>query len=254
MAGAGLMLDGLTARLVAGFVLTAAAFLLWPGIDLWVSGLFHDGEEFADSDALESLRNLIWAASTLTALGALGLWLAWLPLGREAEVPGRLWGWIAAVYLLGPGLLVNGILKEHWGRARPEPVFGGEAEFTRPFVIADECARNCSFVSGEASGATALAIVLGAVAWPLLAERGRRRTVLTLGAVAAAAALMRVATGRHFLSDVVFAAFLTAFVALALWRAMNVAAAHDALSLPALRADLRRLRGKLAQRWRRVFD
>lgn len=241
-------------RLVVAGLLAAAVFLIWPGIDLWVSGLFHDGGDFADPELLETLRHLIWAASIVTALGSLGLWLAWLPLRRRASVPGRLWGWIAAVYLLGPGILVNGILKEHWGRARPAHVFGGEAEFTPPFVIADECARNCSFVSGEASAATALAIVLGALAWPLLAARGRWRAVMTLGGMAVVAALMRVVTGRHFLSDVVFAAFFTALVALALWRVMNVAPARDALSIPALRADLRALAGWSARCWRRAFD
>jgi lipid A 4'-phosphatase len=148
---------------------------------------------------------------------------------------------------------VNGILKEHWGRARPEQVFGGEAEFTAPLVIADECARNCSFVSGEAAAAAALAIVVGALSWPTLGPRGRRRAVALLGSVASAAGLMRVATGRHFLSDVVFAALVTAFVALALWTLMRVAPARDALSLPALRSDLRAIGRQASARWRRTL-
>lgn len=248
------MLGGLTARLVLAFVLAAAVFLVWPGIDLWFSGLFHDGEDFADADALEMSRHLIWSASIMVALGALALWLAWLPLGRKASLPGRLWGWIVLTYLLGPGILVNGILKEHWGRARPAQVFRGDAEFSRPFVIVDECARNCSFVSGEASAATALAIVIGALAWPSLGGRGRRRTVAVLGAVALLAGLMRVATGRHFLSDVVFASFLTALVALALWHGLRVAAARDALSVRAVRSDVRTLAGQLSRRWRQILD
>jgi lipid A 4'-phosphatase len=147
---------------------------------------------------------------------------------------------------------VSGVLKEHWGRARPAQVFSGEAEFTPPFVIADECARNCSFVSGEASSATALAIVSCVLLWPVLGGRDRRRAVLLLSGVAAAAALMRIVTGRHFLSDVVFAAYLTSFVAWALWHLMNVAPAQRAISLPALRSDLRALAGRISARWRRL--
>ena len=244
----------MTRRLVLAFAVAVALFLALPAIDLGVSRLFHDGTGFplADSDALEALRNAIWSASIVTALGALALWLVWLALGRRAAVPARLWGWVAAVYLAGPGLLVNALLKEHWGRARPAYVFSGEAEFTLPFVIADQCERNCSFVSGEASAAAALAIVLGALVWPALGRGGRRRTAILLGTVAGVAALMRVLTGRHFLSDVVFAWLLTAFVALALWHLMRVGQARDALSLPALRADLRALAGLASRGWRRL--
>ena len=52
-------------------------------------------------------------------------------------------------------LLVNALLKDHWGRARPNEttLFGGDGAFSGPFVIAGQCARNCSFVSGEGAGA-----------------------------------------------------------------------------------------------------
>ena len=226
------MLGGLTARLTAAFLLAAAIFLLWPGIDLWIAERFHDGERFplAGSDLLEGARNLVWSASILLALGALALLALWLPLGCGAAVPARLWGWIAAVYLVGPGILVNALLKEHWGRARPARVLRQDGEFTPPFVIADECNSNCSFVSGEAAAAAALAIVLGALLWPHLDSRRRVVAVVVLGGVAGAAGIMRVMTGRHFLSDVIFAGFLVAFVALALWRLMRVGPARDALT------------------------
>lgn len=246
----------MTRRLLLAAGIAAALFLAVPAIDLSTAALFHDGSGFplADSDALEAARNIIWSASIVTALGALALWVIWLPLGRHAAVPGRLWGWVAAVYLVGPGLLVNAVLKEYWGRARPAYVFSGEAEFSRPFVIVDECERNCSFVSGEAAAAVALAIVVCALLWRSFGPRGRRRMVLLSAAVAGAAMAMRMATGRHFLSDVVFAAFLVALVALGLWRLMRVGPARDALTLPALRADLRALAGGAARRWRRLVS
>lgn len=246
------MLDGLTPRLLFAFALCAAVFVVWPGIDMWVAHLFHDGTRFFNIRAMQVLRDLIWTASIVTALGALALWVIWLPLGRQASVPRRLWGWIVLVYVVGPGILVNGILKEHWGRARPAHVFDGKSEFTPPFVISDECARNCSFVSGEAAAGTALAIVLGALVWHRLSGRGRMGAALVLGGMATVAAMMRVITGRHFLSDVIFAAFFTAFIALALWRLMRVAPARDTLSLPAVRADLRSLSGLVSRAWRRL--
>jgi lipid A 4'-phosphatase len=242
----------MTACLAAAFVVAAAVFLIWPGMDLWFSGLFHDGEAFYDSELLETLRYTVWSASLISALGAMGLWLAWLPLGRAAVVPGRLWGWIVLVHLLGPGIVVNGILKEHWGRARPEPVFRGEAQFTRPFIIARECERNCSFVSGEAAGVAALVIAVGAVIWRQLDRRRRGIALGVLVGVAAAGGLMRVITGRHFLSDVIFAWFIVAFIALALWHLMRVGSARDALTIPGLRADIRAIRGNWGRLRRRI--
>jgi lipid A 4'-phosphatase len=249
--GPRVVLGRLTIGLAAAFLLSAAIFSVWPGLDLWVSARFHDGQDFVDADPLEAIRNLIWSASILTALGAVGLWSVWLALGRQAEVPARLWGWVAAVYFLGPGLLVNGLLKEQWGRARPAQTFAGEAEFTAPFLITDQCDSNCSFVSGEASAAAALAIVLGTLLWPLLRGRTRRRCIALLALIAIVAAAMRVATGRHFLSDVLFAGFFTAFVALGLWWALQVAPARERLSIAALRADARRLADRASVLWRR---
>lgn len=249
------MLDRLTLRLVGAFVASCLVFLLWPGLDTWFSSLFWDGRAFplVRSQQFEFIRNVIWTASTVTVLGTLGLWLAWLTLGPSARVPARLWGWILALYLAGPGILVNGVLKEHWGRARPAQVFDGSAEFSRPFAIADECVRNCSFVSGEGAAAAALAIVVGALAWPSLGVRGRRVIGASLVAMAAGAAMMRVLTGRHYLSDVVFGAFAIAFIALALWHLMRIGPARQALTVANLRADLHVLAGRWSSGWRGRF-
>ena len=72
---------------------------------------------------------------------------------------------------LGPGLVVNGILKEHWGRARPRDVtqFGGDRRFTPALVIADQCERNCSFSAGHPSAGFALA----ALAYASISRRRR---------------------------------------------------------------------------------
>ncbi|MBM9593509.1 phosphatase PAP2 family protein [Roseitranquillus sediminis] len=243
-------------RLAVVFALVHLVFATWPGIDLWISDHFAgpDGSfGIADSDEAEWLRHMIWNSSIVLALASLVLWLSWLTLGRAARVPARLWGWIAAVYLVGPGILVNLVLKEHWGRARPDHVFSGESRFSPPFQMVDECARNCSFVSGEASAAATLAIVTGVIAWPHLGPRGRRRAVWILASVAVLGSALRVVSGRHFTSDVIFAGFLVAFVALGLYRLLDIGPARRALTLPALRHDLGLLRAMARQRWRRLL-
>ena len=57
--------------------------------------------------------------------------------------------------VLGAGLVVNGILKDDFGRARPRDIeaFGGSSQFTPAFVVSHECDRNCSFSSGDGAGA-----------------------------------------------------------------------------------------------------
>jgi lipid A 4'-phosphatase len=233
------MSGGLTLRrLFVAFALLHLLFAVWPGIDLAVSRWFHDGAGFplAESRMLHLVRHGIWNALVAVALASLAAWLVWLAIGRRALVEPRVWAYPAALAALGPGLLVNGILKEQWGRARPADIeaFGGEAAFSPPFEIVAECEGNCSFVSGEGSGAVATAIALGVLV---------RSTPLriALGAVAALACGLRVATGRHFLSDVVFGAFLMAFAAILLFRLMRMGPALATLSWRRAAHDLRLL-------------
>jgi hypothetical protein len=56
---------------------------------------------------------------------------------------------------VGPGLTANLVLKENWGRPRPNSVeqFAGNAPFQPWWRPSQSCQRNCSFVSGEASQA-----------------------------------------------------------------------------------------------------
>ncbi|MDT8854477.1 phosphatase PAP2 family protein [Paracoccaceae bacterium Fryx2] len=199
-------------------------FGTWPGIDLWVSGLFHDPEAgfwLTHSRPLSRLRHLIWDASLLTvALSALAFGLC-LWRGRMVfGLPARIWGFVAALYILGPGVLVNLVLKAHWGRVRPADVteFGGALPFTAVQQWTGQCVRNCSFVSGEGSAVVALAIS----ALVVLAYRsGRlwpgRKVAAGLAALVVIGAGMRVATGRHFLSDTAFAAIFVSAVALGLY-------------------------------------
>jgi len=122
------------------------------------------------------------------------------------RVPNRSTIYLLLTLALGPGLLVNGILKQHWGRARPRVVaaFGGDKQFTNAFVLSDQCKTNCSFVSGEASlGFFGLALMF-------VAPRRRRKTVaissLLIGSLIG---LVRMGAGAHFLSDVIFAGVFT---------------------------------------------
>jgi len=210
--------------LLAAFATASVVFTLWPGIDLWASGLFYapgQGFPLAGSLLVSAVRHTLRIVMTLFPVVTLGLLLASLSGFRPWAVPPGLWGYITALFLAGPLLIVNIVLKNTWGRARPDEIvaFGGDAAFTPALRVAHECARNCSFVSGEGAGATALGIAMVLLAPYVLARwpAGRRRKALGWALLAPAVAIvLRVATGRHFLSDTVFAILIVLAVAAAL--------------------------------------
>lgn len=208
--------------------IAAVVFGLWPGIDPMVTRLFWDGGGFplAQSRFWNLIREILWDASLglLAVAILLAGWTAWR--GPVRGIGPRVWGFVAGLYILGPGLLVNGILKSNWGRARPAQTldFGGQADFTPFWQISQECQRNCSFVSGEGSAAVAFAISVLVLlsAWRPAPSAAPRALVIGIAlAVAVLGSFQRLATGRHFLSDTVFAGLFVAGIALVLCRLLR---------------------------------
>lgn len=211
----------------AGLLACGLLFLLAPEVDLAFSSLFYrPGEGFwlRHHGLLEFVHAAIeWLSWAVPAVLLGLLLLSWPPLSAlAARVTGagslgqRLARWrrpaafLLLLLALGPGLLVNGVLKEHVERARPHQIaeFGGERLFTPPFLPTRECSSNCSFVSGHAAFGFYL---LGAA---FIAAPGARRRWLLAGlASGAIVGLMRILQGGHFLSDVVFAGFAVYMVA-----------------------------------------
>ena len=212
--------------LLALWVGALVVFRAVPGIDIFVSGLFYRGPagfSVITSPLWEWLRQRIWDLAILAFLVALVCWpLALWKRRAVLRLGARGWGFVLGLFFFAPILIVNGFLKANSGRARPAEVdlFGGAHHFTIAGDFTDQCARNCSFVSGEVSAAVALSVLiwLGAEA---LRSRLPRWGLLYLRAVAVFVAvfdaLQRVATGRHFLSDTVFAALVSLSVAWLLW-------------------------------------
>ena len=103
---------------------------------------------------------------------------------------------------IGPGLIVNAVFKDHWGRPRPAMVqeFNGDKIFQKPFVISSQCNRNCSFVCGDASVGFWLFAFM-----PLFIRRKKKALAFALAILAGGGlGWMRMAQGGHFFSDVVF--------------------------------------------------
>jgi lipid A 4'-phosphatase len=196
-------------------LIVSLLFLAAPGLDRAVSSLFYDpAAGFGDGRLAYMVREIGRLTEWAVALGfALPLLMKFLAPESRLLVPPRASLFGLGALAIGPGLIVNGILKHFWGRARPREIveFGGDASFSSVWWISDQCGRNCSFVSGEAASAFWL------VALVFVVPRAWRRpvAVVTL-TVAAAVSLARITAGGHFVSDVIIAWLLTLIVILAL--------------------------------------
>jgi lipid A 4'-phosphatase len=199
------------AAIYAGLVVAALAlFLLVPQLDLWVSGLFwHPGRGFVLRDwapvnfTYRAIPWITWGVILVAAAAAAWLFLMQRPLWRFDR---KALLFVALSTALGPGLLANTVLKDHWDRARPTKIeaFGGTRHFTPAPLPSTECPRNCSFVSGHA----ALGFSLVAFGFLLPPGRERRRAIAAALGFGAFVGLVRIAQGGHFLSDVVWAGLL----------------------------------------------
>jgi lipid A 4'-phosphatase len=214
---------GALVALAAAIAVGALVFTLWPGLDLGVSRLaYRPGAGFvlADRPVWDAVVLAGKVASILYVTAALVLLPASL-LRRADPAVARYWGLVILLYLIGPGLMVNGALKRGFGRARPDQIelFGGDGPFTAAWQVSGYCRSACSFVSAEVAAGTALTIglALGALWFAgRPAARLFRRLALAALALLVLTALQRIGSGRHFLSDVVFAALLVAALGAAL--------------------------------------
>jgi len=196
--------------LLACFAIATLLFLAFPRFDIYVSRMFFDNGFYLQRSWWTTLaHDSMGIFLTLSMAAVLGLY-AWNKLVKRTRcgVDGRKVVYLFFVLILGAGLIVNVVLKDNFGRARPRDIaeFGGSQLYTPPFVASDACQKNCSFSSGEAAGGF-FAIAL---AWAL----GRRRAMVAAAVVLGAfASFCRVATGAHFLSDTVVSFFVMLIVA-----------------------------------------
>lgn len=193
--------------------LLGALFFFLPVIDLWAAARFYNpgsGFTISNPSSGKTLPFLPWAVAFFIT----GCWLIiavnvvrshYLDRKLPILASNRVVLFLLFTLGIGPGLLVNTILKDHCGRARPFQVreFGGKRKFTPAFVISDQCKTNCSFVSGDAS--------LGYFGLAFFFVTRRRRMLVASAATLAGTTigLVRMAQGAHFLSDVIFSGVFT---------------------------------------------
>jgi lipid A 4'-phosphatase len=207
------------ALILLGFV--SLSFAVMPELDLMVSRFFWKpttGFGFKENSFLIAFRDtnrflpwlVIAIATTLLIPNPFLRKLKCLPAPHKLL-------FVLTFFAAGPGLGVH-LLKILVGRARPRALeeFGGSAFFTPPWQITDQCARNCSFISGEAASAFALLTLV-----VFIKPRYSTLYLAAIGLVAAAFSFNRVIFGGHFLSDVVIAWNVMFVLAVLLWQSFS---------------------------------
>lgn len=175
------------------------------GADQWLSACFYQAEGWPIGEQFpwKLLYRIDRTPAVLVATGWLVLLV--LSLRRGELVPWRR----AAIFMvlllvLGPGLLVNSVSKEHWGRPRPREVqeLGGSKQFLQPWQPGVS-GKGRSFPSGHSSAAFYLAT-------PWFVYRYRKPVAaacwfwggIVFGLLMSVA---RIAQGGHFLTDCLWA-------------------------------------------------
>jgi lipid A 4'-phosphatase len=171
-------------------------------------------------------RSAPWVTASLAVAG---IALSVIGSLREQSKRLRLYGlFLLLCVVVGPGLVINVVLKDHWGRPRPRQIveFGGRLDYTQPFIPTSTYGK--SFPCGHCSVG-----YLYAAGWWVWRRRRPRLAAVSLASGLLAGTLLgigRMAAGAHFLSDAVWSAFLAYFTAHALYYyALRVPAREDGL-------------------------
>jgi len=203
--------------LIVAFVIAAAvglAFGIFPQLDLAISHYFYGIADSANNmfafriyPPTMMARDIgIWVGTVLVLPAVAALVVKLILPRRKLWISGRAIVFLIATLALGPGLLVNIFLKDHWDRPRPIDVaeFGGSQHFVAWWDPRGDCPNNCSFVSGDVAGAfwNIAPAALAPPQWRALAYGA----ALALGT---GMATLRVMAGGHFTSDVAFAGIFT---------------------------------------------
>tara|TARA_B100000686_G_C16803290_1_gene987812 strand:+ start:4711 stop:6066 length:1356 start_codon:yes stop_codon:yes gene_type:complete len=180
-------------------------------IDIYFSGLFYykENQFLLQSyyDITIFFRKIVLRAIIIYIL-ILPIISLWLPISQlyfnfKFNLKEILFIWSTS--FINVLIIVNLLLKNLWGRARPGDVLelGGKESFSPWFQISDSCSTNCSFVSGDAAvGFSIIALYF------ITKNKFYLWSSLVLGA---SLGMIRIMEGGHFLSDVVMSAAIIYF-------------------------------------------
>ena len=204
------MKHSVTLTLLIPVIILIAATLVFQhtDLDLAISRLVYFPERQFDQGETNLWRLLyLHGHIPATVIGIAGL-LVFLVgfFSRRISLYRKISLFLVMFLIVGPGLVVNELLKEHWGRPRPLQVidFDGKQQFL-PVWHKGVAGEGASFPSGHA----AIGFYLCAPFFFLWADGKRRWALLILILGMSYGLLMgigRIVQGAHFASDVLWSA------------------------------------------------
>ena len=197
------------------FAFFVLLFFLFPNLDIHFSKLFFYEEKFISEKHIfiKNLRSFLKDFMIVISVFSLLLIVAGILFKKKkvfffkSRTKLILLGFIVGP-VIGCGLIANFYFKDNWGRARPINIqeFGGDKIYAKPFIISDQCKKNCSWIGGEASAA--FSFITGTI---ILKNPIYLVINLIFGIVVS---LCRIAMGGHFLSDNIFAMIFMIYLAI----------------------------------------
>ena len=190
-------------------------FILFPKFDILFSKLFFFEEKFISDKYvfIRSLRSFLKDSMiVISIVSFLLIMVNFFFKKKKKPILKPRTRLILIGFIVGPvigcGLIANFYFKDNWGRARPINIqeFGGEKTYTQPFIISDQCERNCSWISGEASAA--FSFITGTI---ILKNPIFFMLNIIFGIIVS---FCRIAMGGHFLSDNIFAMIFMIYLAI----------------------------------------
>jgi lipid A 4'-phosphatase len=190
-------------------------FLIWPQFDLSFSRNFYDEASQSFMWREHFVTQFIYQLTNVIA-GTLVIGLPCLLAGsyvfrnKLLSKYKKVFIFMFCTCILGPGVVVNSVLKDHWERPRPVQSieFGGSNAFEPPFSPQFACKECYSFVSGHAS--------VGFAFFSLALLCRNRRWLLVPAALGMVIGMTRIVQGGHFFSDVLFSGWVVWFCTLLL--------------------------------------
>ena len=205
------MLRGWSLAAVAAGLILGTVFAVYPLIDIEIARMFFNREAatfpLAYSEDWDGVRqSLNWVPYVFVVPALFVLVRKIVFPGSPMLIAPSVALFLIGSFIAGPGIATNVVLKDNWGRPRPNQIqqFAGAADFQPWWRPGGACPRNCSFVSGEASQAYWL--VAPAMLAPPPVRPAAMGTAIVFGTSVGA---LRVAFGRHFASDIIFASVIT---------------------------------------------
>jgi len=186
------------------FLLSSILLAVGPSFDIFFSGLFYlDKNQFLVQSYyfVAILFRKIILILILIYILILPIISFYAPIkkiyfGYNFKIKKIIYIWVTALFSLV--FVVNIILKNIWGRARPNEIFemGGKNTFTPWYQISTQCDLNCSFVSGDAAVGFSLVVFYFII---------KRELYLWLSLLLGfSIGGIRIMEGGHFISDVIF--------------------------------------------------